>query len=228
MYNLSKTCQIENLNEIYLKYFGYPSKGYFVEVGAYDGETFSNTSCLADIGWSGIYIEPVELHCKKCKERHQNNNIKVFQYLIGSEECDKVLYIGNEDMISWGGAITTSNEKHVEIYKQISSFSGIDFSEIKVTQIRLDTLLNKNKVKPNFDLLVVDVEGSEFDVYESFDLDYWKPKMMIVELEEKHGSFNSHVDYLDNCAKIRKRFSKSGYIEIHNDPTNTIFLLDKN
>ena len=25
--------------------------GVFVDVGAYDGETYSNTSCLADLGW---------------------------------------------------------------------------------------------------------------------------------------------------------------------------------
>jgi hypothetical protein len=36
MYNISAECQVENLNEIYTKYFGYPSKGFFVEVGAYD------------------------------------------------------------------------------------------------------------------------------------------------------------------------------------------------
>ena len=36
MYKVSKSCQINTLNDIYTKYFGYPSKGYFVEVGAYD------------------------------------------------------------------------------------------------------------------------------------------------------------------------------------------------
>lgn len=32
MYQTPETCQIENLSDIYAKYFGYPSTGYFVEV----------------------------------------------------------------------------------------------------------------------------------------------------------------------------------------------------
>jgi FkbM family methyltransferase len=228
MYNISQTCQIVDLNQIYQSHFGYPSKGTFVEVGAYDGETFSNTSCLADIGWKGIYIEPVESSFKKCIERHKNNDVKVIQCLVGSEEIDKTLYVGNQDKISWGGAITTSNETHLEIYKTKSpNFSEINFSETVVRQIRLDTLLNKNNIDPNFDLLVVDVEGSEFDVYDSFDLGYWKPKMMIVEIEEKHQCFNGNENYLNNCAKMRKDFNGLGYSEIWNDPTNTVFLLDE-
>ena len=49
-YSLSKSCQIKNLSNIYEKLFG-PNKldGYFVEVGAYDGESFSNTSGLAEL-----------------------------------------------------------------------------------------------------------------------------------------------------------------------------------
>ena len=228
MYNISKTCQIPHLNEIYQKHFGYPSKGMFIEVGAYDGETFSNTSCLADIGWEGIYIEPVESSFIKCKQRHENNNVKVIQCLVGSEKIDKTLYVGKEDEVSWGSAITTSNSEHLEIYKtKIPNFSKINFSEIVVSQIRLDTLLDMNNVDPNFDLLVVDVEGSEFDVYDSFDLNYWKPKMMIVEIEEKHQCFNENDNYLNNCIKMRKDFNDLGYCEIWNDPTNTVFLLDE-
>lgn len=228
MYNISKTCQISNLDQIYLKYFGYPSNGYFVEVGAYDGDTFSNTSCLADAGWSGIYIEPVENYYKKCKERHEKNNVKILQYLIGSIETNKTLYVGNEDVIYWGGAITTSNEKHLEIYKNIPNFQGINFTETIVPQIRLDTILLENNISPNFDLLVVDVEGSEYDVYESFDLNFWKPKMMIVEIEENHDSFKNHFEYLEKCAIMRQKFLNIGYVEIHRDATNTIFLIDNN
>ena len=32
MYKVSESCQIDTLSDIYTKYFGYPSKGYFVEV----------------------------------------------------------------------------------------------------------------------------------------------------------------------------------------------------
>ena len=47
MYNLSPTCQIPGLDKIYEEYFG-DTLGLFVEVGAFDGESVSNTSGLAD------------------------------------------------------------------------------------------------------------------------------------------------------------------------------------
>ena len=53
MYTLSLTCQIPDLDKIYTKYFGEDTDRIFVEVGAFDGESVSNTSCLADAGWKG-------------------------------------------------------------------------------------------------------------------------------------------------------------------------------
>ena len=47
------------------------SKGTFVEIGAYDGESFSNTSFLADLGWNGLYVEPVPKFAALCRARHR-------------------------------------------------------------------------------------------------------------------------------------------------------------
>ena len=104
-YNVSNTCQIQDLNLIYEKYFGYSSNRFFVEIGAYDGETFSNTSCLADHGWKGIYVEPVDQYYLQCLERHKNNNVLVIQCSIGNEEKETEIYVG--------GGLTTTNKKLV-------------------------------------------------------------------------------------------------------------------
>jgi hypothetical protein len=55
-YTLSATCQIQNLSWIYEMFFAHKKDGTFVEVGAFDGDYASNTSCLADMGWRGHYI----------------------------------------------------------------------------------------------------------------------------------------------------------------------------
>ena len=39
----------------------------------------------------------------------------------------------------------------------------------------------------NFDILVVDVEGNEEDVLNSFSIEEWRPKMMIIEIEDENG-----------------------------------------
>jgi FkbM family methyltransferase len=216
MYNVSKTCQISNLNSIYIEYFGYPSKGFFVEVGAFDGESFSNTSCLADIGWNGIYVEPIEQHYNACLNRHKNNDVSVVQCSIGTYEGEIDIFVG--------GLLTTSDPEQVKRYSEIEWSRNMPFSKIKCEQMRLDSLFNYFNVEEKFDLLVVDVEGRENDVFESFDLEKWKPKMMIVELEDEHESFLKYNDHIESLKSLRKFIKSKDYAEIYKDDINTIFV----
>lgn len=47
-----------NEEEVILKFFGQSSKGRFLDVGAYDGKTESNTRRLFELGWNGVLVEP--------------------------------------------------------------------------------------------------------------------------------------------------------------------------
>lgn len=220
MYNISKTCQIKNLDSIYCEHFGYPSKGFFVEVGAFDGESFSNTSCLSDHGWGGIYIEPIEEYYNACMSRHRNNdNITVVQSSIGSYEGEIEIYVG--------GILTTSDIEQVKRYSEIEWSKNTSFSKRKCEQIKLDTLLEYFHIKPEFELLVVDVEGREQDVFDSFNLKKWKPKMMIVELEDEHESFLKYKDHVKLLKNLRKNIHSNGYYEIYKDDINTIFVQEE-
>lgn len=49
--------QVPNSSFLLESVFGRTSEGLFVEVGAYDGITFSNSWGLASRGWSGILVE---------------------------------------------------------------------------------------------------------------------------------------------------------------------------
>lgn len=48
-------------------------KGTFLEFGAGDGVTLSNTKLLADAGWQGVCIEADEDKYKKLEDLHKNN-----------------------------------------------------------------------------------------------------------------------------------------------------------
>jgi len=47
------------------------NNGYFVEIGANDGKTFSNTLMLENMGWRGLLIEADPSLCKKYKRAEQ-------------------------------------------------------------------------------------------------------------------------------------------------------------
>jgi FkbM family methyltransferase len=219
MYKIPPNCQVDNLNEIYVKYFGYPSDGYFVEVGAYDGELFSNTACLADTGWKGLYIEPIYDHYLKCLKRHDHNDVTVANVAIGLSEGEKIIYRGD--------LLTTLDKDQLKRYSEIDWSKNYNFVEETCDQMRLDTLMNKLEVPNNFDLLVVDVEGKESEIFQTFNLLEWKPKMMIVELEDDHESFQIYPDYVENIRKLRTYIIDSGYEEVSKNKWNTVFVIQK-
>ncbi len=67
------TCQVAHLGFIYELFFGQKLDGMFVEVGAFDPTELSNTSCLADRGWSGLLVEPVPDHAERCRLHYAAN-----------------------------------------------------------------------------------------------------------------------------------------------------------
>jgi len=219
MYTIPETCQINCLNDIYSEYFGYPSEGYFVEVGAYDGEFVSNTSCLADHGWGGLYIEPIYNHYQKCLKRHDKNDVTVANVAIGLEEGETTIY--------YGDTLTTLDQEQVQRYSEIDWAQHISFSETVCDQMRLDTLMEKVEVPKEFDVLVVDVEGKEAEVFETFELDEWKPKMIIVELEDEHPSFQKYPELLEKIRNLRKFLKDKGYVEIFKDHINTVLVREE-
>lgn len=160
-YEFQPTCQIpiEELDEIYLKAFGFKSNGCFVEIGAHDGWHWSCTWGLAEIGWQGFYIEPVQQLFEECILTNKGRlNIDVIRCCIG--EYDGVAKLG---VMEYGSSLLEKNDV------------------FEVTQLKLDTFLETRHIPIGFDLLVVDVEGAEDKVMAGFDVKKWKPKLVIIE-----------------------------------------------
>lgn len=215
-YPITKTCQIRDLSVIYEQYFGKIDNGRFVEIGAYDGEYVSNTSGLADIGWSGIYVEPVPAYFNKCQYRHRgNSNIQVINAAVGDRESSITMHIG--------GPLSTASEGMRDHFKTLAWAKEV-FCEGKkcdVEMVTLDALLRRCNFEPCFELLVVDVEGFEWDVLKNFDIGYWSPKMIIIEL---HDQNDDYFNIREKCIRLVNYFHEGGYKPIWKDFTNTIFV----
>lgn len=171
-YKISDSCQIPNLNDVYEKYFGQRNIGMFVEVGAYDGYGFSNTWGLASAGWDGICYEPVSEYALACITNHlPHPDVHVVNVCVGDYDGEVVLY----------EAGVNSTVDRDTVYKAPFGFT-YDASKRKLCrQVTLDTDLPKQGVLPGFDLLSIDVEGAELQVLHGFNLEFWFPKMIIIE-----------------------------------------------
>jgi FkbM family methyltransferase len=215
-YQVSDTCQIPDLPVFYEQYFGRFKTGCFVEVGAFDGEFASNTCGLADMGWLGYYIEPVPVFFSKCSVRHAGNPATtVSQIAIGAESKTITLQIA--------GPLTTSSKQMADNFRSLEWAKDMyeNSTSIEVQQIALEEYLTEHGVTPGFHVLVIDVEGAEWDVLRNFDLSRWRPQMVLIELHDQNP------DYFlirKECNNIVEYFHGHEYKVISKDLTNTIYV----
>ncbi len=214
-YRPASSCQIAVLGGLYSTLFGDRADGTFVEVGAYDGETFSNTSCLADLGWRGLMIEPVERSYAKCVARHRDNaRVAVLNRAIGPTETT-IRFWDN-------GEYSTGSPDEMAV-NRANNWVGPATRETEVRQMRLDVALSEAGIAPRFDLLAIDVDGMEEQVFESFDLAHWLPRCMIVELIDRSPAFVGHDKLIQSSARVRAAIERCGYETVYRDQGNTVF-----
>ncbi len=211
------TCQIPVLGSLLEGLLGFRRQGTFVEVGAFDGQTYSNTSFLADLGWRGVYVEPVPHFAALCAARHAaSTTITVVECAVGTD--DKMI------TLQLGGALTTGDASMAQAYDKIVWAQGVLGGEtVDVQQRRLEDVLADTGVPLGFDLLVVDVEGGEDGVFASFDLSVWRPKVLIVEIEDEHPSMTPYPEITARARGVRQHIEAVGYRPLYRDNINTVF-----
>ena len=211
-------CQVPNLSEKWEIIFGRRTNGFFVEVGAYDGDNYSNTSCLADIGWAGIYIEPIKEFADRCRLRHaRNKNISVIELAASSEPGLAKIFVGD--------VLTTLVGEQVTDFAPLDWAKGTHTGDSRMVETdTLDSVLAKSKVPDGFDLLVVDVEGSEEKVIQGFDINRWRPTAILIELEDEHPDFRNNPRIVRGCSAIRNRLAASGYSLYFKDHINSLYV----
>lgn len=147
--------------------------GFFIELGAMDGVTYSNTLFFErTLGWTGILIEPqVEMYNALVKNRPNCHN---FNYAI-SEIGGEVEFIGKHAI---GGISNTMPQQQKDRWNLNENSTYL----VKSKPIR-DVI--KEVPIEKVDLFSIDVEGGEYDVLNTFD---WNIHVRIILIEMSSDS----------------------------------------
>lgn len=187
----------QNNEELYiLQCLSGIQNGRFLDIGAHDGVTFSNTRALWDKGWTGVYVEPAQEVVPMLKE-NAGPNCQIVEAAIGTTDGHMKFYSSNGDMVG------TLCDSHKTLWS-----SQINFSETDVDVITIDTL--KKSIGTQFDFINIDVEGVNIDVFKQFDWTVWTPTCVCIEYE-CHGEF---------IANTMKRY---GYEQVYVSSENIVF-----
>ena len=138
----------------------------FLEIGAYDGITASNTYLLEkEFGWTGLLVECIPSN---------------FSDIKFSRDCCSIL-----------AAATKQDAESVEVVRQpapnLSSLANVVYKRIwknlsyQVPGYSLDSLLMMACPKGEIGFLSVDIEGAEYSIFEDVDLSEYNISAICVE-----------------------------------------------
>jgi FkbM family methyltransferase len=176
--------------------------GNFLDIGAYDGKTFSNTLKLVENGWSGFCIEPAPSVFNALFELHKNNtNVRCIMAAIteGTESKMSTFYNCGSD------AIGTLNTSHVDKWSSYAKFSPF-----LLWTVPLGTLLDS--LNEDYEFVNIDVEGNSVDLFREFSKLYkgTRLKCLCVEYDGR----------VDECKEIAHEM---GMRAVHITGENLIF-----
>lgn len=173
---------------------GLPERGFFVEFGAADGVSTSNTYWLEKAkGWRGLLCEA-----------DPRNYLKLIECGRGSSILEQVA-IGPAGVASFG--LDTNDP----------CLSGIlrDSTErIEIASVPLSDVLNRLDIN-RVDLISIDTEGTELEAWRTLDLTRWRPRVAIIE----YNSWGISND----LAPVKAQLEADGYELLKTTRYNAIF-----
>ncbi|QIZ72505.1 FkbM family methyltransferase [Oxynema aestuarii] len=159
-------------------------RGFFIEAGANDGISQSNTLYFEKYkNWKGLLIEAIPELAEKCRINRPRCIV---------ENCALVPFDFNESYIEMNfcnlmsvvkGAMK-SQEEELKHLKKGCEIQQVTSYNIKVPANTLTTILSKHSIQ-NIDFLSLDVEGFELSVLKGIDFEKYQPTWMLIEARYK-------------------------------------------
>lgn len=182
----------KNLDSYLRDYFpNYSYKGVFIDVGAYEGINISNSYHFEKNGWKTLCIEANPLLIPELKKVREN----VYNYAVYDENKDEINFNAVKGI--WGGGSQMAGVSAIELDPDyMKTFAGgiINIRQVKVKQIKLtDLLMTEIPEISSVDIISIDVEGGELKVLKGFDIEKYKPKIILVENFFKRSDISEYL-----------------------------------
>lgn len=197
VYNITKYPQYSQLQQdliaLYIAELTKSQDRFFVEFGASDGITYSNSYLLEkSFGWSGILSEPGKnWHGYLAK----NRTAKISRECVWSATGEIINFAESKN-----GEYSTI---HDFIAKDSHYLERRDSEIYGVQTISLNDLLLRHDAPNHINYMSIDTEGSEYEILKNFDISNYKIDFITIE-----------HNFTENRELIHEFMIQNGYIRI--------------
>ena len=178
---------------LYHTFFQGKKDGFYVEIGALDGITISNSLLFHQLGWKGMLIEanPEQYELMRRNRAHPNT-ICVY----GAAYCSNTsltFRINDGYTTALSGIENCYDDRHVQRIARENALHGCQSKFVQVPAYRTQDLFEKHGIHI-IDYLSIDVEGGEFAVLEGIDFD--KTMVHVLSVEDNYGELPKYKQLL--------------------------------
>lgn len=188
-------------------------RGYFIDIGAHDGISLSNSYFFEiEREYKGVCFEAnPEVYMKLAKNRLCtciNAAVSDKETTVTFVQCT-----GYAEMLS--GIKEFRDQRHIQRTIDTVKKHGGEITEIQIQSVILNKYLEKNNIK-DIDFLSIDIEGGEYEVLKTIDFSKIDIKILAIE-----------INYPEIEEKIITLLNKWGYMMIYKTGSDGIFTSSK-
>lgn len=160
--------------------------GRFLDIGAFDGRTFSNTWGLASEGWSGVCVEPSPpAFCALMRNYNGNERVTLMNAAIAPQSMWPGSFLCNSADGYSADALSTFDRRHR------AKFKDHPFQEIMIPQVGWPDLYASLAARwspEEFLMVNIDTEGTNSAVLAAMPL---RPELICVEYDPDADGVNT-------------------------------------
>lgn len=187
--------------------------GYFIEVGAGDGTTYSNTLMLErDFGWNGILVEPARMFHESIVASRQ---APLDRRGASRRSGDTLRFVEDTTFGELSGFAET-----------LAGKDETQSSGYEVETVSLDDLLDECHAPDEIDYLSIDTEGWELAVLEGLSLTKRRIKFLTIEHNFDRKRSRAYDSRLlpAGYSRVLQNVSAFDAWYLHNDVDTELFL----
>lgn len=159
--------------------------GKFLDIGASNGELFSNTRALVELGWMGVLVEPSIIAFSHLLRKYGGNpQIRLVHAAIGKGWSLSLFW----DQPSVEGFATTEPSNRIKWSERGQKF----LPDYYIPEIPLSWIFLM--FGPSWDVVSIDTEGTSVDIFRTWPLATFRPLVFIVEHD---GQIESCLDHAE-------------------------------